>query len=138
VSVPSNKFGSKLMISKLDESSFSTSGRREFVAYRDLGIREATNGNVGAIVTRLKEGSGEPTGWHYHTCDLQIFYILKGWLELDCQDAGLVRLEAGTCVNIPPGVAHNELRVSPDLEVLEITMPGELGTVPVAAPAQRD
>jgi len=38
-------------------------------------------------------------------------------------------------VYIPGGLKHNELRTSDDLEILEISLPGEIGTVPVEPPA---
>ena len=36
---------------------------------------------------------------------------------------------------IPGGLKHNELRTSDDFEALEISVPGELGTVPVDPPS---
>jgi hypothetical protein len=37
---------------------------------------------------------------------------------------------------IPGGCVHNELRTSDDVEILEVSIPGELGTVPVDPPAR--
>jgi hypothetical protein len=45
-----------------------------------------------------------------------------------------VRMEAGDSMFIPGGCVHNELRTSNDIEILEVSTPGELGTVPVDAP----
>lgn len=125
-----------LQISKLDETSFTANGRRDFLAYRDTGIADATKGGVGAVVTRITADAGEATtGWHYHVCDLQLFYILRGYFEIEFEGTGVIRLEAGTCANIPPGLAHNERKMSPDMEVLEVTIPPKIGTVPVPPPA---
>ena len=46
-----------------------------------------------------------------------------------------MRMEAGDSMFIPGGCVHNELRTSNDIEILEVSTPGELGTVPVDAPA---
>jgi hypothetical protein len=43
----------------------------------------------------------------------------------------VVRLEAGSCVHQPPGIRHREIGHSPDVELLEVVMPGEFATVEV-------
>lgn len=132
-----NEFGAELCVSQLDEESFTAAGRRDWVKYRDLGVGAATKGNVSANISSVTKGGQISTGWHYHTCSVQIFYIMKGWLEVDLYGLGVTRLEEGACVTMPPGQLHNELRSSVELEVLEIVVPGELGTVAVGAPPER-
>jgi hypothetical protein len=44
-----------------------------------------------------------------------------------------VRLEAGSSVYQPPQIRHREVDHSPDLELLEIVMPGDFGTREVDA-----
>ena len=104
-------------------------GRRDFFAYRDLGIGEASGGTMRGQVMKAKTGMTQPTGWHYHTCDGQFVYALKGWVELEFESGETLRLEPGDSVFIPGGMAHNELRTSDDVEILEVSVPGELGTV---------
>ena len=106
-------------------------GLRSFFEYRDLGIKQATDGRVVAHVIRAAAGtefSGQP---HLHETSFQLVYVLKGWIEFDYQGQGVVRLEAGSCVHQPPGIRHREIGHSPDLELLEIVMPGEFKTVEV-------
>ena len=62
----------------------------------------------------------ETTGWHYHECDLQFVYVLKGWVDLAFEDGRVERCDAGTSLAIPPGMVHNELACSPDFEALEV------------------
>lgn len=112
-------------------------GLRAFFEYRDLGIREATEGRVVAHVIRAAAGtefSGQP---HLHETTFQLVYVLKGWVEFEYEGQGVVRLEPGSCVHQPPGIRHREIGHSPDLELLEIVMPGEFRTVEVADVAQR-
>ena len=112
-------------------------GRRDFFTYRDLGAKTASGGQMRAQLTKAKTGMTQPTGWHYHTCDGQFVYALKGWVELEFESGETLRLEPGDSVFIPGGMAHNELRTSDDVEILEVSVPGELGTVACDQPAPR-
>jgi len=109
-------------------------GRRDFFKYRDLGVKAASNGWMRAQLTTAITGMTQPTGWHYHICEGQFVYALKGWVELAFEDGSKCRLEAGDSCFIPGGVKHNEISASDDLEILEVSLPGEIGTVPVDPP----
>ena len=111
-----------------------TAGRHDFFAYRDLGIKDASNGQMRGQVMKAITGMTQPTGWHYHTCEGQFVYALKGWVELEFASGETLRLERGDSVFIPGGLPHNELRTSDDVEILEVSIPGELGTVPCETP----
>lgn len=108
-------------------------GRRDFFKYRDLGVTQASGGQMRAQVTIGTQGLTRPTGWHYHVCDGQFIYMLKGWVELQFAD-GSIRVEEGDSLYIPGGVHHNETRASDDLEILEVSVPADMGTKPCAAP----
>lgn len=110
-------------------------GRRDFFTYRDLGAKDGSGGQMRAQLTKAKRGMTEPTGWHYHLCDNQFVYVLNGWVELEFESGEMLRLGAGDTVFIPGGLKHNELRTSDDFEILEISTPGEIGTVPCEKPA---
>jgi mannose-6-phosphate isomerase-like protein (cupin superfamily) len=112
-------------------------GRRDFFKYRDLGVKKASNGWMRAQLTTAITGMTEPTGWHYHVCEGQFVYTLRGWVELEFEDGSKCRLEAGDSCFIPGGVKHNEIGTSDDLEILEVSLPGEIGTVSVDPPAGR-
>ncbi|HET6185324.1 MAG TPA: cupin domain-containing protein [Acetobacteraceae bacterium] len=109
-------------------------GRREFFTYRDLGVTEGSNGHMRAQITAAKAGMSRPTGWHYHECESQLVYVLKGWIELEFA-SGPVRLEAGDSVYIPGGMPHNECRTADEFEILEVSVPAQMGTKPCEAPA---
>jgi quercetin dioxygenase-like cupin family protein len=104
-------------------------GRREFFTYRDLGAKEASGGKMRAQLTKAKTGMTQPTGWHYHLCEDQFVYVLNGWVELEFETGETLRCEAGDSVYIPGGLKHNELRTSDDFEIIEVSTPGEIGTV---------
>ncbi len=102
-------------------------GRRDYFTYRELGVTKASGGQMRAQVTAAEGGASRPTGWHYHVCDSQFVYVLKGWLELEFAD-GPVRLEAGDSIYIPGGKPHNESRTSDSFEILELSVPAEMAT----------
>lgn len=122
--------------------SFSTSyakdatfndGLRDFLEYRDLGIAEATDGKFRAHVLRVKDGGDtgdlHTTGLHQHHLDFQMIYILKGWIKFTYEGRGEHVFGPGDCCLQPPGIVHNELECSDDLELLEITSPAKYETV---------
>jgi mannose-6-phosphate isomerase-like protein (cupin superfamily) len=112
-------------------------GRRNFFKYRDLGVTAASNGWMRAQVMSGVTGMTKPTGWHYHVCEGQFVYTLKGWVELEFEDGTSCRLEAGDSCFIPGGMHHNEIGTSDDLEILEVCLPADMGTVQVDPPAHR-
>lgn len=116
-----------------DAAAFET-GLRSFFAYRDLGIRAASGGRIGAHVIRAVPGTGSPAQWHAHALDFQMVYVLHGWVEFEYEDIGRVRLTAGSSVYQPPGIRHREIAHSDDVEMLEITAPAAFETTLVEAP----
>ncbi len=121
-------------VSHLKDATFESEGLRAFFEYRDLGIKVATGGRVGAHVIRAKPGGHGGTGWHRHALDVQLVYVLKGWVRFDYEGVGEVLLEAGACVHQTPGIRHVEIAHSDDVEILEITLPAEFETEALAAP----
>jgi mannose-6-phosphate isomerase-like protein (cupin superfamily) len=111
-------------------------GRRSFFKYRDLGVTQASGGWMRAQVMQAITGMTQPTGWHYHVCEGQFVYALKGFVELEFEDGTQCRLEAGDSCFIPGGMKHNELRTSDDVEILEVCLPANMGTVPCEPPAK--
>jgi len=108
-------------------------GLRAFFEYRDLGLGQATGGRAVAHVIRAAAGTDFSSRPHLHDTQFQFVYVLKGWIEFEYEGQGVVRLEAGSSVYQPPQIRHRELGHSPDLELLEIVMPGDFGTREVDA-----
>ncbi|HUB97126.1 MAG TPA: cupin domain-containing protein [Stellaceae bacterium] len=110
-------------------------GRRSFFKYRDLGVTEGTGGRMRAQITSATAPMDRETGWHYHTCEMQFVYLLRGWADLEFEGGRKVHLTAGDSLMIPGGAPHQELRTSDDFEILEVSVPAEMGTVPCDPPA---
>ena len=109
-------------------------GRRAFFQYADLGVIEASGGRMRVQKTSASDGLSEPTGWHYHKCEGQFVYMLEGWLDLQFADGETVRLEAGDSVYIDGYAPHNETATSDRFELLEFSVPADMGTEVCDAP----
>ena len=104
-------------------------GLRSFMEYRDLGIEGATHGQYRAHVIRVKPAERghdqdlHTTGLHQHACDFQMVYVLNGWITLTYENHGEFTFRKGVCFLQPPGIVHNELACSDDVEILEVYSP---------------
>lgn len=110
------------------EAEFETRGLRSYFEYRDLGIDDASNGEVVAHVIRAKAGDSATGQWHVHDCDFQMVYILKGWVKFEYEGQGVKILKPGDCVLQPAGIKHREIEHSADLELIEIVSPADFGS----------
>ena len=54
--------------------------------------------------------------------------MLEGWLELQFADGETVRLEEGDSVYINGYAPHNEIRTSDKFDLLEFSVPADMGT----------
>ncbi len=111
-----------------ETSEFRDDGLRPFFQYRDLGIRDATNGAAVAHVIRAKPGMHAQPTLHHHEVNFQMVYVLKGWVKFHYEGVGEVELKAGSCVHQPPGIKHIEIDHSDDLELIEIVLPADFRT----------
>ena len=123
----SSKSAMKLAIALKKEAKY-VPGRRSFFRYRDLGVTAATQGKIRAQVTSAVSGMNEPTGWHRHLCETQFVYVVKGWVDLEFEVGKTIRFSSGDSVMIPGGLPHQELQASDDLELVEVSLPAEMGT----------
>ena len=126
--------GMKLQKAFRSTTPFSP-GRRPFFKYRDLGLEAATNGKMRAYQNSAIAGMTEPTGWHYHICEMQFVYVLRGTLTIEFEDGTVATFSAGDAFFVPGGMKHNEIYVSEDKEALEVSVPGKIGTVNCERPA---
>lgn len=124
----------QLHIDYASEAKYSP-GRRTFFKYRNLGVEAASNGRARGYQNTSIAGMLDSTGWHYHECDFQFVYLLKGELILEFEDGTVHHLSQGDSMFIPGGLRHNEIYVSEDKDSIEFSMPEKIGTVPVERPA---
>ena len=112
-------------------------GMRKIFDYRDLGIKDSTNGEYVAHVIRAngKNETDNVQQWHTHECEFQMIFVIKGWATFEYEGQGQHTIREGDCVLQPPLIRHREVACSDDFEVLEIVNPGDFKTHLVDAPS---
>ena len=120
----------KFNVSHLQDGAFAE-GLRSNAKYRDLGMSVATNGLLQAHVIRMIPPCDpkEVSKRHYHDVEVQMIYVLKGWIRSEFEGAGEVTMREGTAWLQPPRIKHTVLDYSDDCEMLEIILPAEFDTV---------
>ena len=119
---------------KPTDTAYHTDGLRDFFAYRDLGIKNATNGQLTVQLVKANMAPENGTGWHYHEADFHVVYMLKGWAKFMYEDKETL-VEAGDCIHQRPGIRHYLFDYSPDMEFLEIVGPASFTSIPAEGPA---
>ena len=61
----------------------------------------------------------------------------RAGVDLEFEDGQSIRLQAGESLYIPGGLRHNEIATSDTLEILEVSVPADMGTVACEAPEGR-
>jgi uncharacterized protein YjlB len=113
-----------------------TPGLREIFEYRDLGIKEGTNGDFVAHLIRHngKKMHDGVQQWHVHDCTFQFVLVLNGWATFEYEGQGQRTIRKGDAILQVPRLKHREIACSDDFEVLEIVAPAEFATRIVEAP----
>jgi hypothetical protein len=127
---PRPKAAQRFTVSHLNEADFKKDGLRTYALYRDLGIAAASGGLCQAHVIRfLSPCTDEVRKRHLHEVDLQLIYVLRGWVKNEFEGEGVQMMSAGSCWLQPPGIKHTVLDYSADAEVLEIIVPADFKTI---------
>ena len=123
---------SKFSHVKPGDTEFKGGGLRDFFLYRDLGIADATSGQVICHLVKANPDlpPEEGTGWHRHDCEFQIVIMTKGWARFMYEDKSTL-VQAGDVVHQRPGITHYLYDYSEDMEYLEIVSPADFKTVDV-------
>lgn len=98
-----------------------------FVA-RDTTIHANTRGVASVMVARP---DGGPTRWTRHDGDILFTFVMSGAMTLEGEGKDPFRLSPGDAFVIPPGLATRYAEATPDLELLEVSLPGNPPTTPL-------
>ncbi|MGI9509901.1 MAG: cupin domain-containing protein [Geminicoccaceae bacterium] len=114
-----------------------TPGLRGIFDYRDLGIKEGTNGDYVAHIIKAngKAQADKVQQWHVHKCDFQFVMVLNGWATFEYEGQGEHTIRKGDAILQTPMIKHREIACSDDFEVLEIVSPANFETEVVPPPA---
>ena len=110
---------------------FKADGLRGYARYRDLGMSKATHGLLQAHVIRMVPPCDPKvvSKRHFHDVNMQMIYVLKGWIKSEFEGVGEVTMREGTAWLQPPRIKHSVLDYSEDCELLEIISPADFKTV---------
>lgn len=122
-----------IAVAKID-NPVMVPGRRDFLQYRELGVTKASEGKIRAQITSASQGLSEETGWHIHRCEGQFVYMLSGWVDLVFAGGRVERVGPGDSIYIPGNTPHNETATSDSFELLEVSIPADMGTEPCDEP----
>ena len=92
---------------------------------RDTTINANTKGVASVMVARP---SGGRSPWAKHDADILFNFVMSGEMTLDGEGKEPYRLARGDAFVIPPGMATRYSDPSADLELLEVSLPGNFST----------
>ena len=92
---------------------------------RDTGISAGTKGVAGVHVAMPAGGN---TAWSKHAADIHFSFVLEGGMWLEGEGGDPQELGPGDAFVLPPGMLTRYSEISKDLELLEVTLPGEFET----------
>ena len=93
---------------------------------RDTTVRTNTGGTASVMVARP---TGRPSPRTKHTCDILFNFVMSGNMTLEGEGKDPYRLAAGDAFVIPPGMATRYADTTPDLQLLEVALPGDFETI---------
>ena len=96
---------------------------------RDTTINGATKGVASVMVARPAGGAAP---WTRHHGDILFTFVMKGGMVLEGEGKEPYRLEPGDAFVIPPGMATRYSDPTANLELLEVSLPGNPKTEVVA------
>ena len=88
---------------------------------RDTTINAATKGVASVMVARP---TGAEVPWTKHHGDILFTFVMSGQMMLEGEGKEPFRLSPGDAFVIPPGMATRYAEATTDLELLEVTLPG--------------
>ena len=88
---------------------------------RDTKVNTNTQGVASVMVAR-PNGTAAP--WTKHAGDIVFNFVMAGEMTLEGQGKDPCRLTVGDAFVIPPGLATRYLDTTPDLQLIEVSLPG--------------
>ena len=129
---PQRRFDGQTFCHSLRNDAQWLASRLPGFEYRETGIGQAT-ANVASVVVH------RPVGQHQrntnpatvHDAEIMFMFVTDGYLDLEVSDAsqaGSYRMEGGDAFVIPPGLPTVINEYSPDLQMIEVSLPGSFST----------
>ena len=120
------RFDGQVFCHSLASQAQWTPWRLEGFEARETGIGTATGGVASVQVARATGASpGQVTS---HSSDILFAFVLSGSMTLTGEGQGAHALVEGDAFVIPPGLKTSVTGASPDLQLLEVSLPAEFET----------
>ena len=119
---PERNFDGQRFVRHVAQGSPWSPWRAPGFVLRDLGIATATAQLASARVVRAQGATETPL--MRHAGDFMFFFVLAGGTRLHA--AGEHALAVDDCCAVPAGLDYRFAVCSPDLELLEVTLPDQL------------
>lgn len=116
--------GQKFVYNQAANAEWSPFRLPGFIA-RDTTINANTKGVAGVKVIRRGEGE---TKWARHDADIHFTFVMEGEMTLMGEGKNPWRLSSGDAFVIPPEMMTRYADPTDDIELLEVTLPGEFAT----------
>ncbi|MEO1640385.1 MAG: cupin domain-containing protein [Pseudomonadota bacterium] len=116
--------GQRFVFNQVKDAVWQDAALPGFVA-RDTTIGENTKGVAGVHV--LRRGAGEPV-WASHDADIHFTFVMEGAMRLEGEGKDPFDLSPGDAFVIPPGMKTRYADPSDDVELLQVTLPGQFAT----------
>lgn len=121
---PEREFGEQTFCHhKLEEAVWSSDDTKG-LEFRETGICKATKGVASVKVYRSKENMSEPILLN-HDADILFTFVTEGKLTLTADGNKKHHLKKGDAFVIPPNFEHSLSDFSNELELLEVSLPGD-------------
>ena len=115
---------SEAQFNRIEPDSFVRPPGLPGMEVRNIGFGELGGGKVAAQIFRACDGwSALSLVWHMHDLDLQIGYVISGWLRYEMEGLGEVLVEAGTAIYHIPRNRFRILDRSSDFEGIWFKVP---------------
>jgi len=97
-------------------------GPNDHLLYRDFELKPMTGGRMLAQAIKTQPGKHSDGQRRAHESHFQFVYVANGWIELEYDDVGKVRLEKDALAYQPPTVRHAELARGDDAVIVEVVI----------------
>jgi quercetin dioxygenase-like cupin family protein len=121
---PDRVWGGQRFVHNVGTTGHFTPFRIPGFEARDTTINANTQGVASVMVAR-------PTGiapWTKHDGDILFTFVMSGEMTLEGQGKDPYRLSPGDAFVIPPGLATRYADTTPDLQLVEVSLPGQFNT----------
>lgn len=97
--------------------------------FQDTGIGGATSGLAGVRVVRPVAATAAPSAGQRHDTEFCFYFALSGEVDF-CHGDERLRLKADDSITVPGGLRYALAGASPDLTLLEVTLPDAFELTP--------